>query len=146
LKLKEKELVALLSGDKNEEYLKIQLSYLNPRIRDRILGINERDYVWARYGKSLSEFSESERSKIFKEYQEWRQEKDDINKYAKIAANIYDRLQQTFSKTFKDYSDQKFYKYSDQIFSSILSDSNFDFESLSSDTRLRNALIKVSES
>ena len=112
LKNKKQQIVDFLSGKNEEDYLKTALIYLHPTLRKAAMGVDKYIFTQGKYGVDYSSLQNTgaglSKESIDKEYAEWKQSSDDLDKMRQIGIEGFNAAEKQFSKILKDYADTKY--------------------------------------
>ncbi len=149
LKNKKQQIIDFLSGKNEEEYLKTALIYLHPALRKAAMGVDKYIFTQGKYGVDYSSLQDTgaglSKESINKEYAEWKQSSDNLDKMRQIGIEGFNAAEKQFSKVLKDYADTKYSDVRMKVLDSVLADSNFNLENLIKDPDTRNSLIELTK-
>ena len=144
-----------LNGERAEDYLKISLAYLQKPIRDAILGMDKYSWTQAVYGKNYSDLPETDaalsKQQIDKEYEEWKDKSDDVQKFKTVGVNVYDEMQKEFSSALYEYAESLYKDIRDQVMKEVFGEEsnesglNFTIGQNVHDVPWRNKILRLSQ-
>jgi len=115
-------------------------------------------YSWTQavYGKDYSTLPETDaalsKQQVDKEYEEWKDKSDDVQKFRTVGVNVYDEMQKEFSSALYEYAESLYKDIRDQVMhevfgkdeSKVLPVLNFTIGQNVQNVPWRNKLIRLS--
>ena len=125
------------------------LIYLQPSLRTAALGIDKYSWTKSVYGVDYSTLPQTEatlsKDQIDKEYSEWKEKSDELEKFRYIGTNAFDELEKEFSSILEEYAKSKYKDVRKVTVESLLRDVNFNIGNLIQDRDWRRKLLLISQ-
>lgn len=146
---KKQQIVDFLNGKNTKDYLRLALIYLQPSLRTAALGIDKYSWTKSVYGVDYSTLPQTEatlsKDQIDKEYSEWKEKSDELEKFRYIGTNAFDELEKEFSPILEEYAKSKYKDVRKVTVESLLRDVNFNIGNLIQDPDWRRKLLLISQ-
>jgi len=141
-------LVDFLNGKREEEYLKTALLYLHPALRESALGVDKYSWTKSVYNVDYSSLPQSEatlsKDQIDREYKEWKEKANDLEKFRKVGVPAFDQMEKEFSGSIEEYANTAYGDVRKITIDRVLSQLNFDLNDAASEQEWREALKHIS--